>query len=396
MRDKILLITPRIPYPPVGGDRIRAYNFIKILRKYFDLYLVSLEDKFSTMDTETEEFLKSNFREHRVFFLRKTRRYINSFRAIFTDNPIQTGYFYSRRVNGEIEELLNREKFKLVFPFLIRTAGYVKHRPEKKIIELTDSIFFHYMDAHSKVNSLFWKTIYKEEALRLFKYEREVVSSFDASIFVNFYETNFYERFGRVCWVPMGVNGELLRYNGRSERFRDYISFIGVLSTVPNKTSLYWFLENVFPHLDRRIKFAILGPNPPGKLLKMANKYNGRIYIPGYMRDPYGIINSSFLFVAPMQIGAGFPDKVLEAMALGKPVLTTTFAGKSILGAENWKDFIISDTPQGMIDTINGIFMGKIDVSRVGKNARKLVEERYTWAHAEKKLMYTIEEILKI
>lgn len=396
MRDKILLITPRIPYPPVGGDRIRAYNFTRILKKYFDLYLISLEDKFSSLSEETCDFLSQNFVEYRVFFLKKANRYLNSFRAYFSDNPIQTGYFYSKRVKKEIEELISRENFRLLFPFLIRTAGYVKDRPEKKIVELTDSIFFHYMDAHSKVNSLFWKAIYREEALRLFKFEREVVSSFDASIFVNFYETNFYERFGRVQWVPMGVNGELLNYNGKKEEFKDYISFIGVLSTVPNKTSLYWFLENVFPYIDRRIKFAILGTNPPEKLLKMAEKYNGRIYVPGYLKDPYNIISSSFLFVAPMQIGAGFPDKVLEAMALGKPVLTTTFAGKSVIGAKNWRDFIISDTAEEMYNTINRIFRGEVNVENIGENARRLVQNNYTWAHAEKNLISIIEEILKI
>ena len=109
--------------------------------------------------------------------------------------------------------------------------------------------------------------------------------------------------------------------------------------------------------------------------------------VTGFLEDPYVILNSCFCVIAPMQTGGGIQNKVLETMALGKVNVLTTYGAKPIKGATTNEHFIVRDSPTLMAVVINDIYMFPNKYNIIGKNAKKLILENYTWAAYESSLL---------
>lgn len=386
-KQKVLLITSRLPYPPIGGDKLKSYNLLKILSKHYDVYLVTVTDEI--LDPETERELNKFTFKTRVFTKLKYEFYLNALKFLFNKLPIQVNYYYFNDVKNYIDEISNDIDFAI--STLVRTSEYLKNFKQVKYLDMVDSIGLNYQRSKENVKSFFWRSIYEIETERLLSYERKCIANFNNTFFVNKFETEYWSQFGKTTWIPNGVDEKLLQYNKKNDKYKDYIAFFGKMDYQPNIDAVIWFVNNVFKDINKNIKFIIVGTKPTSKILELTKVYDN-IEVTGFIDDPYEILNSSLLVIAPMQTGGGIQNKILEAMALGTINIVSSLGAKPIIGANHNEHLLISDNPHEIVEFVNDIYENPTNYDFIKENSKKIIEQNYTWKNYEVKLLEMLKE----
>ena len=387
-KKKVLFFTSRLPYPPIGGDRLKNYWLLKILSKHFKVHLVSITDR--NIPQEFYKWANELGITYKLFPKSKKDHFISTLKSLWNKEPLQVNYYYFKDVQNYINEVYRN--YDLLFPVLVRTAKYVLNKDKPKILDMVDSIGLNYLNSLTKTTSLFWKIIYTIESKRLISFEKTCIKEFDKTLFVNKYEMDFYNTPEKTAWLPNGVDESLLVYDKVNSKYKNFVSFFGKMDYQPNIDAVVWFVDNVLPKLNKNIKFCIVGANPTKRIKEFEKKYSN-VIVTGFVKDPYEILKSSLCVVAPMQTGAGIQNKVLESMALGTRVILTSLAARPI-GAINGKDYLVIDDPLEMAKVINDIYDNPQLYSHLIENSRKFIKKHFTWGIYENKLLKVIEEVL--
>ncbi|RMA93313.1 glycosyltransferase [Hydrogenothermus marinus] len=388
MSKKILLITSRIPYPPFGGDRLKNFNLLKILSKYYEVHLVTITDEIPT--DETKKVLEKYTTSCKIFKKSKFDFLLSTSRAIFNKEPLQVNYYYFKDVQEYINSI--SKDMDCIIATLVRTAKYSDSIDKPKIFDMADSIGLNYKRSSARVKSLFWKSIYMFESKRLLRYEKEMINKYDKTLLFNREEIKYFNLPNKIKFIPHGVNEALFTYDDQDEKYKNYVAFFGKMDYQPNIDAVIWFTENVLNKLNLNIKFIIIGVNPTKKIKDLARKYRN-VEVAGFVEDPYLILKSSLCVVAPMQTGGGIQNKVLESMALGTINIVSSLAAAPI-GAKDKRDYLILDDPVEIANVINDIFRNRNKYAFLKKNSRKFIKEHFTWSLYEKVYIETIEEVI--
>jgi glycosyltransferase involved in cell wall biosynthesis len=384
---KCLLLLSRIPYPPVGGDRLKSYQLIGILSKHYELSVVVVTDERADQP-DAHAFLKEHTTGYKIFSYPKYRFYINALKGILGREPLQVGYYFFKDAKRYIDAQLTSSDF--VIANLIRTAKYVLETDKPKFLDIVDSIAINYMNAIDKVSSVFWKSIYKIEAPRISAFEEKCIRMFNATFFVNKKESEYWADKGKVKWIPNGVNPKLFTYDLTNEKYRNAIVFFGKMDYQPNVDAVVWYTKYVHNLVNKDIQFYIVGLHPAPAVYRLSKEHNN-IVVTGFIDDPYEIIKSAIAVIAPMQTGAGIQNKILESMALEKVVITTSLAAQPIVGAKDKEHLLVADEPAQFATYINELYLHNGAYDHVAKNAGKLMTD-YSWNRYQRSLTDLIEE----
>jgi len=385
---KILFLSSRLPYPPIGGDRLKNYWLLKILSKNFKVHLVSLTEE--DVPLEFYKWADSIGITYKIFRKPKWRFYFNALKSLFNKLPLQVNYYYFSDIKKYIDSIY--KEYDLIFSVLIRTSKYLLYTKKPKILDIVDSVGLNYFRSYNKSISYFWRNIYKIEADRLLKFEELCIGVFDKTLFVNNFERRYFNKPDKTEWLPNGVNDKLFKYNNFKEQYKNWVVFFGKMNYQPNIDAAVWFAENVLPHLNNKLIFGIVGAFPSKKLLKIKEKYNN-IEITGFVDDPYLLIKSALCVVAPMQTGGGIQNKILESMALGTINIVSSLAAKPI-GGENMQDFIVEDDPKRIAEIINNIYNNPQKYEYIKNSSREFIKNNFTWSIYEQKLIIAIDNVL--
>jgi len=389
-KDKLLFLSSRIPYPPVGGDRLTSYWLLKILSKHFKVHLVSLTD--TKAPKEFYGWAKEIGISYKIFQKRKKQFYFNTLKGLMVNKlPLQVNYYYFKDVQDYINEIY--KDYDLLFSTLIRTASYIINKEKPKILEMRDSIGLNYLRSVKRTSSLKWKIIYSIENKKLLQFEKNCIEHFDTTLFVNKEERDYFNLTHKTVWLPNGTNENLLTYEKKDMKYENHIAFFGKMDYQPNIDAVLWFVKYVLPYINKNTIFIIIGANPSNEILNLTKKYSN-IKITGFIEDPYIILKSSLCVVAPMQTGAGIQSKVLESMALGSINIVSSLAAKPI-NAKHKKHFLVCDDPKEIANIINSIYENPKNFEYLKSNAREFIKNNFTWSIYEKKLLKVINSVLK-
>jgi len=192
--------------------------------------------------------------------------------------------------------------------------------------------------------------------------------------------------------VPMGV--DLDYYQPSNEEYGPNLLFTGTIRYFPNKDAILYFYNQIFPLIKDavpNVKFYIVGNLPPKKIRRLMS--NEDVVVTGRVEDIRPYFARSAVFVCPLRSGSGMQTKILEAMAMGVPVVTTSMAFEA-LDATAGKDIIIADDAKTFAEKVIMLLKDKELRQNVANSARALVERKYGWSSITKRMDIVYENIL--
>ncbi|WP_175735074.1 glycosyltransferase [Burkholderia ambifaria] len=387
-KKKLLVLTPRFPYPVIGGDKLRIYHLCRVLSRRFSLTLLSMCDS----DDEMRAALPDDGVFDRVerVFLSRRRSYLNTLLALPTRTPLQVAYYRSHAFAAAVARLLPSHDG--AFVHLLRCAEYVRKSDKPRVLEMTDAISLNYSRVKQLRRARGLKSrVFGIEAKRLLDYERTIVDDFDLSVLVSQTDRDYLfpgQPAKKVMVCSNGVDLSGLPYTARSMASRILI-FIGDMRTVQNQDMCHYFAEAVLPLLRKRAdyRFRIVGSIAP-VLAERFRAYDG-VDVTGRVESVAQAASDGAIGVCPMRIGAGVQNKILEYMALGLPVITTSL-GHEGLGAQSGRDLLIADTPEEFVDRIEQLVADEAAAVEMTARARAFVEHEHGW---ERMLAPLVDEV---
>ncbi len=373
-RPSILLLASRLPYPPIGGDRLKNYNLLKILSKNYDVHFVAITE--AEPSREALEFLSATTVRFKLFRKSKLEFWRAALRSLVNELPLQVNFYYFKDVQRYIDSVASDAD--VVYSTLIRTVRYVEHVQAPKILEIADSLGLNYKHSLDGAHSWLWKQIYRFETERLLRYEAKALDMFRTTLFFNRDELAYFDRPDRTRWIPHGTNECLLTHFETDDAYRNSVVFFGKMDVQHNIDAVIWFCKNVLRHLRKGLRFVIAGANPSRKVRLLARNYPN-VEVCGFLKAPYSVLKASVCVVAPMQTGAGIQNKILESLALGTVVVMTSKPARAIVGARHGHEFMVADDAREMGTVINRISTSGEAFDRIRENAREFIRDNFTW-----------------
>jgi len=372
----ILFLTSRLPFPPIGGDKLRVFKFLEFLSKenYITLFLF-IDNKFQIPDIEV---YKKYFSRIEIIYLPSYISYLNCIIGLFGKLPLQVYYYRSKRMRRLIEKEI--KNFDLIFVHLIRMAEYVKiFKNVPKILDLTDAISLNYQRSIKYQKGLKY-LISRIEKVRVLKYEIEIIKNFDRNFLVSETDKNYLNNYAEtegVEIIPNGVDLEYFSYNENNFDAKNIV-FIGNMRTYPNNDTVKYFCDSIFPIVLRRypdVKFYIVGANPTKEVFALGKRKN--VIVTGEVDDIRPYIRKAAVSVCPLRVGSGILNKILESMAMGTPVVTSTIGIEGIDAIPN-EEILVSDDKYEFAEKIISLMENPGLRNRIALNGRKLIEEKYS------------------
>jgi len=389
---KIFVLLPRIPWPLEKGDKLRAYNQIKQLAKNNEIVLCALNtdknvDKQAAFQAMQPYCASVNFID-----LPKVSVALNLMRAFLKGKPLQCGYFYNAKAKKKIHALIEHHKPDMLFGQLLRVAPYLCDEKLPKTIDYQD-VFSMGMKRRADIAGFFTKPFYMMEYHRLKKYEREIFDIFDVKTIISEPDRNDIDHPDRkkILIVPNGVDHE---YYAPQECEKKYdIVFTGNMSYAPNVNAVEYLAYEILPKVWEKLpnaKMYIAGANPDIRIRKVACD---NIIVSGWVDDMRDAYAQSRVFIAPMRIGTGLQNKLLEAMSMKLPCITTSLANGS-LNAVNGKDLLVGNRSDELAADIIYLLQNQEKAAEMAQRGYEFVHRVYDWYSATKIMEDAMNQVL--
>lgn len=376
---RILFLTGRLPYPPTRGDRLRAYHFLRILSHQHRITLLS----FIADDRETgnigplREFCEDIQLVHRGQLHSTTTTIMNLWRP----TPLQSLYYRSSVMQGAVDRLLARRQFDLVYVHLFRMAQFVagRRRPYR-VLDLTDAISTE-IERSLLYRDPKWRLIYRAELPRIRRYEQDIIHHFDETWLISNAERRQIlqgKQDERVFVVPNGVDTGRYRPSGQTTA-APLLIFVGHMGVFHNVDAAEYLARDILPLVRQSVpasQLNLVGAEPSMQVQALANLAG--VNVLGHVADLNAALNDATIFVAPLRFAAGVQNKVLEAMAAGLPVVTTSYVNTGI-EANDGEHLIVADDTEGIAQAIITLLHDPQARQRLGKAGRDFVLRNYRW-----------------
>ncbi|MFM7724743.1 MAG: glycosyltransferase [Bacteroidota bacterium] len=382
-KPKLLFITSRFPFPLEKGDKLRAYHLIKGLSQHFRIYLVALSDE--PVKEEWLDELKSYTQEIHVFNLSRWGILFRLCRNVFQNWPFQLAYFTDFLTQRRVKKILYALQPDHIFCQMIRPAEYVKHYHHcRKTLDYMDLLSVG-MERRKGVSKSFKRFIFSMESQRLKEYEQRIFHYFEFHLMISQQDVNGmpHPQRNHVRVIPNGICTETFAPVSKRNPTHDLV-FVGNLSYAPNIDAIYWLCENVLQH-RKDLTLLIAGANLGNKLSNYVQRFDN-VTMLGWQDDIRSVYLRGKIFIAPMQIGTGLQNKVLEAMALEIPCIVSSLAAAAIPNSP----VKVANSPEEVMAAIDEFLHSDHEAALVGKEGRNFVKEHYswhTWTHAINELI---------
>jgi len=372
---RLFFILPRVPYPTEKGDKLRAFHQIKQLSKNHEIILCALND--GDLHEDAIPVLKKYVKAIHIIPISKSSIFFNLIKTLFSKKPLQVGYFYNKASAAKIHRLIREYQPDHIFCQLIRVAEYVKGINIPKTLDYQD-VFSKGIERRLSTSPFYLKPFLRIEYNRLLNYEREAFEAFDHKIIISVPDRDLIPHPDRnkIVVVANGVDTDFFKPM-ESEKQYDLV-FTGNMGYPPNIKSAEFLinqiLPEVFPHKPD-LNLLIAGANPHLRVLVLKSS---QVTVSGWVPDMRECYAGARVFIAPMQIGTGLQNKLLEAMAMKIPCITSPLAFQA-LNAISGKEILVASTPKEYADHIRMLLGNPEKAQEIAQNGYDFVHRNFNW-----------------
>ena len=375
----VLFLAHRSPFPPDRGDKIRAYNVLKYLSERKRVHLLAFADDRRDLDDGGLVSLTAS----RQILWRGKSRVVATLEALAQCKPASLTAFDDTAMRRAAAEVLTREAVDTIYVFSGQMAQYVPADFVGRVImdfcDMDSLKFADYAkDAHGPMRWLMAR-----EAARLQAFEQATASRVDASLFVSAAEAQLFR-------VKTGATNVQVVENGIDTDFFDpdatfdvvdqagpLIVFTGQMDYRPNVEAVTWFALDILPAIRAAhpaVRFAIVGRDPTDAVGALASE---AVIVTGEVADVRGWLAAAACVVAPLKLARGIQNKVLEAMAMARPVVAS---GPAAEGIDHGGTILSGNDADAIVQAVIDVLGDQDRADALGRAARAQVQTRYGWA----------------
>ncbi len=375
---RLLVLLSRVPFPLEKGDKLRAYHLVTRLAKRHEVYLFCLSD--ARTDPAHIQHLQQVCAHIEVVRIGRWRILLKLLTAVFTRLPFQVAYFHHGHAQRRIDQAIERFKPDHVICQLVRTTEYVRERYTlPKTLDYMDTLSKG-MERRTETAPLHLRPIFRAETRRLIRYENLMFDQFDHAVIISAQDRDYiYHPWrDRMAVVPNGVDTNY--FTPQEVEAKYDLLFTGNMNYPPNIDSVLYLVQKVLPIVRKALpgtSLLISGVDPTPSVRDLA-KTDPLIFVTGWVRDIRTSYAASRIFVAPMQIGTGLQNKLLEAMAMRIPCITSALANNAV-GAPPGDAILIGETPEDYARLIIDLLADPAARSRIAANGYSFVRANFDW-----------------
>ncbi len=383
-KPKILFLSPRLPYPLDTGGKIRTYHILRLLAGNFSVdlltFIFSEQEKDFVFELEKQLRIKIHSVDNKIF----PPGIVLS--ALRTGKPISYQKYFSVQFVDKLKSLLQENQYRKVHCDHLHMAQYVtiikqisldlpvrvdEHNVEYVIAERTKD----------RASNPVAKLLFSDQSSKVKRLEKQVCQEVDEIWVVSQEDklilSNLIGDDKKITVVPNGVDLEYFSFRPYGGNEKGLV-FIGSMDWLPNEDGMLFFIEAIWPKVKAvlpDLRLSIVGRSPSDRLL---SKASWDIVITGAVDDVRPYLYSAEVSIVPLRIGGGSRLKILESMAAGRVVVSTSLGAEGIECVNN-EHIIIADNPDEFASAIIRLVRDITMRKRIAKTAYDLVEGKYKW-----------------
>jgi len=395
----ILFLAPRLPLPADTGGKIRTLNILKQLSKENRVYLLCFT--FEDLDRIHAQTIRELGIEVHMVPIVEPSIIQKITTIIFNSIPFSILKYHTSQMSQSIRQVLAEKPFDAIHVDHLHMAMYNdcfkdipcfldEHNVEYKILERCAQV----------ERSWLKRILYRNQSQKMIAIESRKVKEFNGVFACSLEDSLLLKDLakgqGLVHVIPNGVDTEYFNIKQEQDGDReDTIVFTGSMDWLPNDDAISYFCKEILPLVWQKnnfLKLNVVGKNP-SKFVKDLSVRDGRVNVTGRVEDVRPFIEQAKIFIVPLRIGGGTRLKILEAMAMGKAVISTTIGAEGI-ACKNGVNISIADSPKDFAQKIIELCKQPVLAAAMGQEGRNLVCQEYDWNIVGKKLNAVYQEIV--
>ncbi len=391
---KILFLANRVPYPPYRGDKLKIFNLARRLKDDHELHLLTFAQTEEDLTYKTE--LEKIFKQVHFIYLPKWKSAITCLTGLWDPRPFQVLYFQSSKLQWLLDSILADNKFDAIHVQHLRMSPYLAGRNDlPRILDLPDA-FSLYWERRKTVKRGLLTTLFENiEQRRVLEYEK-ILEQYNLSLVCSAEDLEYLENThhtGNLRLLPNGVDLETFSARNHDYAHNKTILFTGNMDYAPNVDAVIYFTTSILPLISARlpeVRFIIAGQRPVPRVVALSSQ---QVQVTGFVKDLAETYNNASVVVAPLRFGAGTQNKVLEAMAMGVPVVCSHI-GFGGLGIKSGEGAIMQTDPVAFANTVIDLLSSEEKRRTTGEAGKRIIQTQFDWNIIAKRLEGYFRELV--
>lgn len=377
----LVVVAPRFPFPLDKGDRLTIFHLLEFFARRHLVSLVCFLEE--GQDPAWAEKVAPFCARVEMVPLRKSRAYFNCATGLWGRTPLQIHYYRDAAMRAAVGRVIDDLQPDLLYAHTIRMGQYIEpYRTYPRVLAMQIAMTLNYQRLAEHADNWASKLFFTTEYRKVRAFEAEYARQFDRVLLISQHDLDAIEQkrpLDNVFFSPHGVDFDYFAPDESVAKEPDSLILTGNMNYAPNVDAVTYFCAEILPLVRQQVpavKVNIVGADPAPKVLALAQEPG--VQVTGRVPDLRPYMNRAQVALAPLRIGAGLQNKVLEGMAMGLPMVITSVANEGIQ-AKAPDHLLIGDTAEAFAACVVTLLQDADQRRRLGAAARTFIQQQWSW-----------------